>query len=140
MIRNLLFATLTASLFIGCSGGSRVSQIKLDDPDGGIAATVNVASDGTFESEIRSGDVVVVLSGKVGDVGDGKYEISIDYERKNYTAASTFKSEKLKCEITTQANIEIPIGKNPTQSEADASNALEKLSIQLIAPEPPNGV
>ncbi|MDG2014838.1 MAG: hypothetical protein P8J33_15125 [Pirellulaceae bacterium] len=139
MIRNFLFAILTVSFFIGCSGSSRVSQIKLNDPDGGITATVNLASDGSFKREIKNGDVVAILSGNVDDVGDGKYKIGLNYERKTYTAASTFKSEKLKCEATAQANVEIPVGKNPAQQQTDSSKALEKLSIQLIAPEPTKG-
>ena len=139
MMRNLLLAMLTVSFFIGCSGSSSVSKIKLNDPDSGIAATVNVASDGSFEREIKNGDVVAILSGNVDDSGDGKYQVSVVYERRTYTAASTFKSEKLKCEVTTQANVEIPVGKNPTQQQTDGSNALEKLSIQLITPEPSKG-
>ncbi len=135
MTRNFLFAMLTVSFFIGCSGGSSVSQIKLNDPEGGIAATVNVASDGTFKDEIKDGNVVAILNGNVRNAGDGKYQISVDYERKTYTSDATFKSEKLKCDATTQANVEIPIGKNPNQQQTEGSNALEKLSIQLVAPK-----
>jgi hypothetical protein len=135
MIRKLFFVILSTSLFIGCSGNSKVLQIELNDSDAGIAATVTVGSDGTFEDEIENGNVVAILKGNVSVAGDGQYEISVDYERKTYTTDSTFKSEKLNCDVTTQVNAEIPIGKNPSQQQPDSSNALEKLSIKLVAPE-----
>jgi len=135
MTRELFIVILTTSLFIGCSGKSNISKIEFNDPDAGIAATVTVGRNGKFADEIKNGNVVGILKGSVGFAGDGKYEISVDYERKTYTADSTFKSEKIKCEATAQASAEIPIGKKPGTQEPDSSNALEGLSIKLVAPE-----
>ena len=114
----------------GCNHSARISQVRLNDPNVGISADVVVNRDGTFNDEVKNGNDVAILQGNVRSVGDGEYEVTVNYERKTYTSATTFKSDKLKCKLTTVSGTVVPIGKQPA-GNADGDNALEQLTIQL---------
>ena len=130
----LIVSLMMVSLLMGCSGSSNSSYIELNDPGAGMVGTVVVGSDGVFNGEFKNGKSVGNLDGRVTSAGEGTYSIRVSYERKTYTTDSAFKSDQIKCELTTLANAEIPIGKNPNQQQPDKTNSLEELSIELVKP------
>ena len=121
----------------GCNHSARISQVRLNDPNVGISADVVVNRDGTFNDEVKNGNDVAILQGNVRSVGDGEYEVTVNYERKTYTSATTFKSEKIACQLTTITGAAVPIGKNPdgSSTENTGDNAsLDGLTIELVSP------
>lgn len=130
----LIVSLMMVSLLMGCSGSSNSSYIELNDPGAGMVGTVAVGSDGVFKGEFKNGKSVGNLDGRVTSAGEGTYSIRVSYERKTYTTDSAFKSDQIKCELTTLANAEISIGKNPNQQQPDKTNSLEELSIELVKP------
>ncbi len=131
---SLFVSLMIAPLLIGCSGSPNSSYIELNDPSVGIVGTVAVGNNGVFKGEFKNGKSVGILDGKVISAGEGTYSIRVNYQRKTYTTDSAFKSDQIKCELTTLANAEIPIGKNPNQQQPDKTNSLEELSIELVKP------
>ena len=123
----------------GCSPAGNLSQIRLNDPGAKISASIAVNRDGTFHEEVEQGKVIAILDGKVRSLGDEQYNVTINYERKTYTSASTFTSKKIACQLTTIAGAEVPIGKNPnvpdssTEQTAD-DTSLAGLTIELVRP------
>ena len=127
----LLLVLVACIALSGCNHSPGISQVRFHDPDVEISADIEVNRDGTFYEEVKNGDVTAILHGSVRSVGDEKYEVSVNYERKTYTSATTFKSEKLECKLTTVSGTEVPVGKQPVEN-VDGDNALEQLTIQLV--------
>ncbi len=121
----------------GCNHSARISQVRLNDPNVGISADVVVNRDGTFNDEVQQGEVTAILDGNLRSLGDEQYEVTVNYERKTYTSATTFKSDKLKCKLTTVSGTVVPIGKNPDGSSTENTGddaSLDGLTIELVSP------
>lgn len=132
-IQNTVLLFLMLLLSVGCSNGSGISQVNLSDPDVGISGNVSVDRDGTFSGEVKNGDVIAILNGEVVASGDDTHKVTISYERKTYTSGTTFKSEKINCELFAQSGVDVPIGKPPASNQSSGDdNSLERLSIKLI--------
>lgn len=132
-IQNTVLLFLMLSLSVGCSNGSGISQVNLCDSDVGISGNVSVDRDGTFSGEVKNGDVIAILYGEVVASGDDTHKVTISYERKTYTSGTTFKSEKINCELLAQSGVDVPIGKPPASNQSSGGdNSLERLSIKLI--------
>ena len=121
----------------GCNHSARISQVRLNDPNVGISADVVVNRDGTFHEEVQQGEVTAILDGNLRSLGDEQYEVTVNYERKTYTSATTFKSEKTACQLTTITGAAVPIGKNPDGSSTENTGddaSLDGLTIELVSP------
>lgn len=132
-MQNTILLFLVILISGGCSKGSGISQVSLNDPDVGISGSVSVDRDGAFSGEVKNGDVIAVLNGKVVASGDDTHKVTVSYERKTYTSNTTFKSEKINCEFVAKSNVDVPIGKKPGSNQpSENENSLDRISIKLI--------
>ncbi len=128
----LLIATLC-----GCTSRTEISTVRITDPDFGMSLDVPVQANGTFSQEMKKDNVVSVASGTVGDAGNA-HSVALVYERRLYTAPGKFASEKLETIFTAKPDAEVPIGKNPSNPEAEqltANNALTNVTVTLLKGE-----
>ncbi|MCH2183403.1 MAG: hypothetical protein MK108_15500 [Mariniblastus sp.] len=135
----LLLVVIALVPLSGCNPSGNISQIRLNDPGAKISANIVVNRDGTFHEEVEQGEVIAILDGNLRSLGDEQYEVTVNYERKTYTSASTFTSEKIACQLMTIAGAAVPIGKNPDGSGSSSENtgddaSLDGLTIELVSP------
>jgi len=134
IFNRLALSILLIATFCGCTSRTKISTVRITDPDGGISFDVPVQTDGTFSQEMKKDKVVSVASGSVSDSADS-HSVALVYERRLYTAPGKFASEKLETTFTAKPDTEVPIGKNPSKSEAEqatANNALANLKVELL--------
>lgn len=115
----------------GCSPQTSIATVRISDPDAGGPIDVPVQRDGTFSKESKSGDMVVVASGKIQDDQDGVSSVKLVYDRSVRLATGSTRREKIETTFTAQSGVEVPIGRNPSKPEA-SGNATENVTATLL--------
>jgi hypothetical protein len=115
------FFAITLLLFSGCSPRTSVSTIMITDPDAGGVVDVLVGSNGEFSKETKGGNFVSLVSGSIRDDTQESSSVKLVYERKIKSDTSRVKTEKIETTFTAQADVEVPIGRNPSDSNSNES-------------------
>jgi hypothetical protein len=115
----------------GCSPQTSIATVRISDPDAGGPIDIPVQRDGTFSKETKSGDMVVVASGKIQDDQDGAASVKLVYDRSVRLATGGTRAEKIETTFMAQPDVEVPIGRNPSKPDT-SGNATESVTATLL--------
>jgi hypothetical protein len=93
----------------------------ITDPDAGGVVDVLVGSNGEFSKETKGGNFVSLVSGSIRDDTQESSSVKLVYERKIKSDTSRVKTEKIETTFTVQADVEVPIGRNPSDPNSNES-------------------
>lgn len=92
---------------------------------------VPVQTNGTFSKKAKIGDYAIVASGAISDETAGVSSVKLVYDRRLKLAAGGTRTEKIETTFKAQLDVDVPIGKNPSDPDA-AGNALANVTAKLL--------
>lgn len=125
------FLAMSFLVMSGCTPRTSIGTLRISDPDAGGPIDAPVQPDGTFSKETKTGGFVSVVSGTVSNQADGVASVKLTYDRKMSTATGGTRTEKIETTFTAQADVEVPIGRNPSQPDA-SGNATANVTATLL--------
>jgi hypothetical protein len=131
---KLAIAVLGLVTFTGCFSGTSVKKISIVDPQTGVSIEVPVKSDGSFSHETKNEKSVTVASGDISDGADGFHNVKLVYELTVEVEPGKSRTEKIETTLQTKVDVEVPIGRNPSEpqdQQSDPNKLPADLTIKL---------
>jgi hypothetical protein len=133
-LKGFTLSTLLIATFLGCTSRTDVRTVRITDPDAGLSVDIPVQGNGTFSHTFKKDSFESVASGTIRD-GDGTHAVALSYERKQHAETGKRTSEKIEATFTAPSDIEVPIGRNPSQPHPNPSssdNSLVNVTVTLL--------